>query len=75
VLRIGFEELEKYGYAVNAIAVPSDDGDLIIRINSIPYTYDGFTTANPFIQATNELAFQQQFFDSQLKRILLANDR
>jgi single-stranded-DNA-specific exonuclease len=75
VLQIGFEELQQYGYAVDAIAVPSDDGDLIIRINSIPYTYDGFTTANPFIQATNELAFQQQFFDSQLKRILLANDR
>ncbi|MCL1492657.1 MAG: single-stranded-DNA-specific exonuclease RecJ [Pseudanabaena sp. Salubria-1] len=68
VLQIGFEELEKYGYAVNAIAVSSDDRDSIIRISSIPSTYDGFTTANPFIQAANELAFQQQFFDGQLLR-------
>lgn len=68
VLQIGFEELQQYGYAVNAIAVSSDDRDSIIRISSIPSTYDGFTTANPFIQAANELAFQQQFFDGQLLR-------
>jgi single-stranded-DNA-specific exonuclease len=71
VLQIGFEELEKYGYAVNAIAVPSDDRDSIIHISSIPSTYDGFTPANQFIQAANELAFQQQFFDGQLLRIAL----
>ena len=71
VLRIGFEELEQYGYAVTAIAVTSNAGDSIIRISSIPSTYDGFTSANQFIQAANELAFQQQFFDRQLKNLVI----
>jgi single-stranded-DNA-specific exonuclease len=66
VLQIGFEELQQYGYAVDAIADPSGDRDSIIRISSIPSTYDRFTSASQFIQAANELAFQQQFFDRQL---------
>jgi single-stranded-DNA-specific exonuclease len=73
VLQIGFEELQQYGYAVDAIAVSSNDRDSIIRISYIPSTYDGFTSANQFIQAANELAFQQQFFDRQLKNLAICS--
>ena len=69
VLQIGFNELQQYGYAVQAIADRSDALDLTIRISAIPSTDDGATPAKQFIQAANELAFQQQFFDHQLKKI------
>ncbi|MFM7599775.1 MAG: single-stranded-DNA-specific exonuclease RecJ [Pseudanabaena sp.] len=69
VLQIGFDELQQYGYAVQAIANSSDALDVNIRIISIPSTDDGTTPAKQFIQAANELAFQQQFFDHQLKKL------
>ena len=69
VLQIGFDELQQYGYAVQAIADSSDAFDVTICISSIPSTDDGSTPAKQFMQAANELAFQQQFFDHQLKKI------
>jgi single-stranded-DNA-specific exonuclease len=73
VLQIGFDELEQYGYAVNAIGNaignPLDESEPTICISSIPAIYDGVTPAHQFIQAANELAFQQQFFDRQLKNL------
>jgi len=73
VLQIGFDELQQYGYAVQAIAEPStkpsEDFDATIRIISIPSTDNVATPAKQFIQAANELAFQQQFFDHQLKKL------
>jgi len=69
VLQIGFDELQQYGYAVQVIADSSDALDATIRIISIPSTDDGSTPAKQFIQAANELAFQQQFFDLQLKKL------
>jgi single-stranded-DNA-specific exonuclease len=71
VLQIGFDELQQYGYVVNAIADSSDALDVTIRISSIPSTDDGSAPAKQFIQAANELAFQQQFFDHQLKKIAM----
>jgi len=69
VLQIGFDELQQYGYVVNAIDDPLNEVDSTIRISSIPSTYDGSAPATQFIQAVNELAFQQQFFDYQLKKL------
>ncbi|PZV13296.1 MAG: single-stranded-DNA-specific exonuclease RecJ [Pseudanabaena sp.] len=72
VLQIGFDELQQYGYAVQVISSTSDgfgEVDEIIRISSIPSIYDGSIPAKQFIQAANELAFQQQFFDRQLKNL------
>ncbi len=72
VLQIGFEELQQYGYAVNAIANPLGEVDAIISISSISSTEDQESIpARQFIQAVNELAFQQQFFDRQLKNLAI----
>jgi single-stranded-DNA-specific exonuclease len=69
VLQIGFDELQKYGYAVQVLVDSSDDLDTTILISSIPSSVDRSAPAKQFIQAANELAFQQQFFDHQLKKI------
>jgi single-stranded-DNA-specific exonuclease len=69
VLQIGFDELEQYGYAVNAIGNSLDESEPTICISSIPAIYDGAIPVHQFIQAANELAFQQQFFDRQLKNL------
>jgi single-stranded-DNA-specific exonuclease len=68
VLQIGFEELQQYGYAVNAIANPLGEVDAMISISSISSPDVESIPARQFIQAVNELAFQQQFFDRQLAR-------
>ncbi len=59
VLQIGFDELQQYGYAVQV-----NEQDSTIHISPAPS--HSSTNAKHFIQATNELAFQQQFFDRQL---------
>ncbi len=65
VLQIGFDELQQYGYDVQFINHElNHEQEQIIRIDS---TLSHLSTrAKYFIQAANELAFQQQFFDRQL---------
>ena len=65
VLQIGFDQLQQYGYAVEAINDELDHTTSNIRISSITPKYE-IATAQDFIQAVNELMFQQQFFDRQL---------
>lgn len=68
VLQMGFTELSKYGYAVKL----SEDGEL--RITSLESSHPLPTQINhqrnEFIQAVNELTFQQQFFDRQLQNLV-----
>ncbi len=71
VLQIGFDELRQCGYVVEAIADPLDEIEPTMRISSIPS--EGFTPATQFIQAANELAFQQQFFDHQLQNLAISS--
>ena len=63
VLQIGFDELRKYGYVVQVI---DNEQDSTIRISSVPLIDQLSIQPKQFIQAANELAFQQQFFDRQL---------
>ena len=78
VLQIGFEELQQYGYIVQVIKAKVDDhhfqpSDVKIRITSVSLTVDSSkqtsTITKQFIQAANEVIFQQQFFDRQLTAI------
>jgi len=70
VLQIGFDELRQYGYVVEAIADQLGEIEQTIRISSI--LSDVSTPATQFIQAANELAFQQQFFDHQLQNLAIS---
>ena len=63
VLQIGFNELQKYGYDVSIF---NDEQEQIIRINLTSSIDNSLSLPKQFIQAANELAFQQQFFDRQL---------
>ena len=63
ILQIGFDELQKYGYVVSIF---NDEQEQIIRINSTSSIDNSLSLPKQFIQAANELIFQQQFFDRQL---------
>ncbi|PZO44237.1 MAG: single-stranded-DNA-specific exonuclease RecJ [Pseudanabaena frigida] len=65
VLQLGFDELRQYGYVVD-IDDDHEDLDQKICISSIPKTEHLSVPSQLFIQAANELLFQQQFFDRQL---------
>jgi single-stranded-DNA-specific exonuclease len=64
VLRIGFDELQQYGYIVQVINNDIDQEEQIIRISS--NLSNASIKTMRFIQVANELAFQQQFFNRQL---------
>lgn len=71
VLQIGFEELRQYGYVVEIVHNESNDelDAPQIRINSVSadrLSSPSSTITKQFIQAANEILFQQQFFDRQL---------
>ncbi len=66
VLQIGFEELQQYGYVVHFVDDELNNTETKIRISSILPTDHVSTIPKQFIQAVNELLFQQQFFDCQL---------
>jgi single-stranded-DNA-specific exonuclease len=73
VLQIGFEQLQQYGYTVHFVNEQNDQLDnleqkiCINLISSSSLTNKGDATIAPqFIQAANEVIFQQQFFDRQL---------
>jgi single-stranded-DNA-specific exonuclease len=61
VLQIGFDDLKEYGYIVEIIAEPSNEDE--IRINGTNANNSGSPQLHTqrFIQAVNELAFQQSF--------------
>ena len=63
ILQIGFDELQKYGYVVSIF---NDEQEQIIRINLTSSIDNSLSLPKQFIQAANELIFQQQFFDRQL---------
>jgi len=75
VLQLGFEELRQYGYVVEIVHNESNDqlDDPQIRIRSVAADHlstqsstQSSTITKQFIQAANEILFQQQFFDHQL---------
>ncbi|MFM7888508.1 MAG: single-stranded-DNA-specific exonuclease RecJ, partial [Pseudanabaena sp.] len=75
VLQLGFEELRQYGYVVEIVHNESNDqlDDPQIRISSVVADHlstqsstQSSTITKQFIQAVNEILFQQQFFDRQL---------
>ncbi|TYQ31221.1 single-stranded-DNA-specific exonuclease RecJ [Pseudanabaena sp. UWO310] len=69
ILQMGFDELQQYGYAVQAIDNPLDPDNPTIRIKAITLNTTPPTLCQKFIQAANELTFQQQFFDYQLQQL------
>ncbi|MBD2188834.1 single-stranded-DNA-specific exonuclease RecJ [Pseudanabaena mucicola] len=73
VLQMGFMELRKYGYAIKLGEQVQHSEDSELRIASLEASHPSPTQiphqSNEFIQAVNELAFQQQFFDRQLQNL------
>jgi single-stranded-DNA-specific exonuclease len=73
ILQLGFEALQQYGYVVHFVNDKLNDElndpEPKIRISSISPTNHA-TIPKQFIQAVNELLFQQQFFDHQLISII-----
>ncbi|ELS34255.1 MULTISPECIES: single-stranded-DNA-specific exonuclease RecJ [Pseudanabaena] len=69
ILQMGFEELQQYGYVVRAIDNPLDPDNPTIRIEAIALNTTPPPLSQKFIQAANELTFQQQFFDHQLQQL------
>lgn len=69
ILQMGFDELQQYGYAVQAIDNPLDPDNPTILIKAIALNPTPPTLPKKFIQAANELTFQQQFFDYQLQQL------
>jgi single-stranded-DNA-specific exonuclease len=73
VLQMGFMELRKYGYAIKLGRQVQQSEDSELRIASLESSHPSppqiHHQSNEFIQAVNELAFQQQFFDRQLQNL------
>ena len=80
VLQIGFEALQQYGYILNFVKDEFNNLNQTIRI-SLNSLADNHRSSNPFrdllqteqkfIQAANEVIFQQQFFDHQFSNVAI----
>ena len=80
VLQMGFEALQQYGYILNFVKDEFENLNQTIRI-SLNSLADNHRSSNPFrdllqteqkfIQAANEVIFQQQFFDHQFSNVAI----
>jgi single-stranded-DNA-specific exonuclease len=79
ILRIGFETLQLHGYYLHFVNDEFENLNQTIRISLNSLTdnngssnalFDPLQMAQKFIQATNEVIFQQQFFDRQFSNLL-----
>lgn len=72
VLQIGFEALQKHGYILNFVNDELDNLEQTIQISLISLTDDCLPNSSlltqQFIQAANEIIFQQCFFNYQFRQ-------